>query len=567
MVISKKGGTRKGASPSKRSHFGCANCKAKRTKCDEKKPECSRCQTKGLVCRYGVRLHFREDYESIGKKFGREGVWKKNSSSNPTSKQLALQFRAAFYVDITNANLQFINFRPQDFISGLPRTRIRHRFLDQIENGSGYIADWQLWSYALNYYIEFVSPILNPASTICSSKTSAFESGLLQGVVFEQGLNLKFLIQYAHQKPDILVLVLALGSKYISRIVQEDQKHVWADLASAFKLIACASICPSSSVGTDTLFSLVLLMLYELADGRQELWRANLKHCKQILSSESFKRPNNELELSLLSFSLELLNYQESMGRTACKDDNSFFALEDVLEDAAPSKVSWMGCNKVLVDTISDITDLSFERNQMKPGDYSVLCNTIGQNLQSADLGFKLEHHLCDLGQGSSLYVPIDPTINVEELGFLLACDAKRLSTLLYFECCLLDAHPEKTEVQILVKEIFCILDYTILQNDFKWVSTLLWTVFIAASQISPNIMESDDFRYKTMQMLDRIEAYCLGNVRDVKEILMHIWKKRDLFNADDSSMGDLKISGKNLSKLNDWDTFVSNKSYNISLA
>ena len=97
------------------------------------------------------------------------------------------------------------------------------------------------------------------------------------------------------------------------------------------------------------------------------------------------KKSINSLEYSILKFCLQFLDYQESMGRTACKDVNLFFL--DYAQDEEEEKkkiyrttkqidgtsniivvyknvnlISWMGCDKQLMSIISDITDLSFER-------------------------------------------------------------------------------------------------------------------------------------------------------------------------------------------------------------
>ena len=86
-----------------------------------------------------------------------------------------------------------------------------------------------------------------------------------------------------------------------------------------------------------------------------------------------------------MKFCLQFLDYQESMGRTACKDVNLFSLIMPKMKKKRRRKIyrttkqidgtsniivvyknvnliSWMGCDKQLMSIISDITDLSFER-------------------------------------------------------------------------------------------------------------------------------------------------------------------------------------------------------------
>ncbi|EGP87199.1 unnamed protein product [Zymoseptoria tritici ST99CH_1A5] len=45
----------------KRTRTGCLNCRRKRRKCDEFKPQCTGCKARHEVCEWGVRLNFRPD--------------------------------------------------------------------------------------------------------------------------------------------------------------------------------------------------------------------------------------------------------------------------------------------------------------------------------------------------------------------------------------------------------------------------------------------------------------------------------------------------------------------------
>jgi hypothetical protein len=46
------------AAPNKRSWSGCARCKKRRQKCDEKRPGCGRCKAADTECVYEVKLRW-----------------------------------------------------------------------------------------------------------------------------------------------------------------------------------------------------------------------------------------------------------------------------------------------------------------------------------------------------------------------------------------------------------------------------------------------------------------------------------------------------------------------------
>ncbi|OAA55289.1 Zn(2)-C6 fungal-type DNA-binding domain protein [Niveomyces insectorum RCEF 264] len=39
-----------------KSRFGCRNCKLRKVKCDELKPQCGKCRNYGVICNYGFNV-------------------------------------------------------------------------------------------------------------------------------------------------------------------------------------------------------------------------------------------------------------------------------------------------------------------------------------------------------------------------------------------------------------------------------------------------------------------------------------------------------------------------------
>ncbi|ODV96566.1 hypothetical protein PACTADRAFT_48399, partial [Pachysolen tannophilus NRRL Y-2460] len=607
-----------------RSRFGCEQCKARRLKCDENKPECHRCEVKGFQCQYKITLQFREDLEKKGKKFGREGVWSKNKRQDRDNFQaLIAKSKISYYLGISNQDsLKFINFNFNDvknygnYLEPALQPSIIPRDLFEF---SCFDYDSSL-NYALNYYVGHISPILNPISNISND---FLQREVLHGTItMSPGLNINELVQYSQNFTHIFYLVLSLGSMYLSKLT--DDPNGWLAKAENFQRLGLNQLYDlllqleldinedEITASTDILLSFTLLILYEIANDCNAKWTLYLKKCKKMMNSKNFIYPTSDLEMSILKFCLEFLFYQESMGRTACKDTNSFFLNflnknhkknPKLIQDSEDGKsyydqvincegtvmISWMGCDVKLVNSISDITDLSFERVNKKitEQNYLLLAHNIADRLNSMKLNMSIQDFLIEMGSFNNItaitaedevevnnsdLLIYNPNIDIEEFCFILSCEVKRLSTLVYYECCLLTGSPEVAFVNKTVKQIFKYLKLIVLKNDFKWSSTLIWSVFMNAVEISVLDPECESYRYLSLQLLERLEVYSLGNVNKAREIILNVWKKRDL-NLNETMASDLHKSrnhnvngNRYLGYKNDWELFVADENYRISL-
>lgn len=473
--------------------------------------------------------------------------------------------------------LNFINYKIGIFNSTL-RSSIRLPTI-QIPEILPDLADTV---FALNYYLDYISPILNPVGF--ASRDSSLRVGNTM-VVLEQGLDISAMIQYSQQHSHVFLMMLALGAMYLSRL--DSNSGDWLSKSRELRLDATKSIqnlyavnnSPGLTYTTDHLLSLVLLMLYELAKDDKDNWSDFIHASGRLFFSESFISPQNDVEKTLLKYSLELLNYQDTMGRSACKAKSYFFISpgddRSYLVPSAPNdqviQMSWMGCDKNLIFIISDITELSFKRNSsISEEEYLVTCYILRQKLDSMQLsGLSAEMQVQLTHNGDlSIFEPITVTVadvgsNVEVVCYLLACEAKRLATVIYLECSLLNKTPKDAEIQSLVLRVYRILEFVVMQHSFKWFSTLLWTIFVASSEISVESVISEELRYLTLEILKRIESRSLGNVAMTTDLVVGIWKNRDL----GEGVGARKQHKSIIGFSNDWDVYVANESYNVSLA
>ncbi|WYZ36992.1 hypothetical protein EsH8_II_000498 [Colletotrichum jinshuiense] len=73
---------------SRRSHRGCHRCRLHKIRCDETKPHCGPCTSRGYSdCVYAQVLKWETDY--VGRAFGRAGVWSKAGTSASNKKKPA----------------------------------------------------------------------------------------------------------------------------------------------------------------------------------------------------------------------------------------------------------------------------------------------------------------------------------------------------------------------------------------------------------------------------------------------------------------------------------------------
>lgn len=711
-----------------RSRHACNNCRLKKLKCDEQKPQCSRCSKKGYDCVYHFNVQFKQDVEARGKRFGREGInsttinaisknsnshddninSNTNSSSNEenniitttTDKLIELSGKS-YYTKIKNINnVKFINFYNFDINQNdynqtdsncyqkLQLQKQQRKYSEEyttrrgggdiysrisrslqpsiiphdlmIIEGFKMLQDANSLSHALNYYIHFISPILNPmdqyyynvdniqpieiVTTNPNTEEDEYDIQVNNdnnkykykqvtkiSITIEKGLDLHSLIKYSQNNSIIFLLMLSLGSMYLYKLntdqgANTDNAQQWLNNARYFQYLALKRIQPiieqlinqqeeniNGKFGVDLLISLVLLILYEFSNNCNKNWTIYLKLSKKLLTSTKFEIPQkksiNSLEYSILKFCLQFLDYQESMGRTACKDVNLFFldyAQDEEEEEEEKSieqqkqidgtsniivvyknvnLISWMGCDKQLMSIISDITDLSFERfkKSINEIDYNLLCQDMQKRLNDMKLNINIPDH-----QQSTEIVKDNKGNTKEITKFLLSCEVKRLSTELYLQCCLLNQTPEDEIVYHLVFDIFTKLEYLILNqsensttsvgngNSYSFYLSLIWPIFMAASEISTINENCESLRYLTLQIFDKLESNTLGNTNKIKQIIINIWKKRDLINStikDKPTNGQTKDDGLKSKRrkrlmgfVNDWEKYVVEEDYAIAL-
>lgn len=500
--------------------------------------------------------------EKKGLLFGRQGVWNKLGSTKKDS--LESLAKNARYLMIKNTNdIKFIIYSRACFRQSLELSSVFHnlvlpalRALEQPDQSD--------YSFAFTYYLDYISPIFSPVKSVRGQKLARIQNHM---VMVEPGLDVSDLIKYSQPHEHIFSMMLAVGAIYLLKL--EGTSIDWASKARAFRARGLSQfkqldIENTRVFSTSDLLLLLLLMLFELADNCNLSWDNYLGYCRALIYSGKFKVPSSGPERALYRFAIDLLYFQETMGRTACKAKNTFdvpeFELSNTPADSAALKfvlVSWMGCDRKVVEVISDITDLSFRRFlTIDESSYLRQCRAMLQQLEELQLDIFKRSTL------NALSTAREPD-SEEVFAYLVACETKRLAAVIYLNCCLLNMEPHDIEIRDLVDTSFKYIAFILRDHDCKWFLTLIWTVFVASVEIDNQSPECEELRHLALSVLERIEQRSLGNASITRDLVEGIWKTRDLHPRTPSKVTSMPLLGVK----NDWEIFVANESYKVSLA
>lgn len=493
-----------------RSVHGCTPCKRRKIKCNEARPRCSRCCERNLNCSYQVSLKFQDDFDRVGKKFGRQKV----------KKDLSVASRWHAYVPISNHDkLQFVNVSPDDVLGVVPSPVVSTIIPVDLKLALEY--DFVNMGFAIKYYVAFVAPILNPIGD-----DSVWIS---DNVVIDRGIDIREMVQYSQSHPQLFLMMAALGCVYLGRntkSIDPVQSSSWLAAGFAFQRKAVSKAGAeltrvlegdlTKPYSSDIILVLVLLIMFEIANDCNDQWRHYIKTALMLLLHGKVIPPANKVQKHLTNFAIQYLFFQESVSRTACADENSrFWAMVPFAPCQPWSKtvITWMGCDRHVVYLILEITDLyrQKQRKSVPPGKIVEESTRIGESLRSRvldtrSLSIKKDSHQC----------------------LVLTNESKRLTAELYLATSLDNMVPEEPRIENLVEQILTLLE-EIISYPLQWTNTLLWLTFMAGTQISPTLANCDRHRHSVLTILERLERFSLGNVERTRAALMRIWAKRDL--------------------------------------
>ncbi|TVY13574.1 hypothetical protein LARI1_G006452 [Lachnellula arida] len=486
----------------KHSRQGCVLCKARRVRCSEEKPSCTRCAKDGRICEYIVRLTWEEDSLSRGVKHGRAA--RSRSADRVSSSGLAARSQIPAPQYIQDYGSYFINTNVLD-LEGKPIhkatacMRYRRPVIPRTLNLTAVYGLSSMDGALFQYYqsqvchdLTLVDDISNGYRHIVLPMSTAYES-VMESVLAMAALYLD--LNTPSTSVDYYAIALRHKQKALNGLRQ--------DLGT------------NGRAHTDhVLVSMLMLCLLDITDGCQTSWPQHLSAAAKILGDRSVSLR----EPSLASFISKFFAARDVMSRTACGARSKF---KQIAWQQPHEIDNTVGCSYELMEIISSITDLT-----------SYMTN-INQNIVTTQKLVEIETQLDNLVQTlPSSSSSLDPTETI-----FLSNTSKiiHVATKIYFYTALHSALPCTYLIRSLVSE-----QMSVIESMSYLRSAHLWSIFVTALYVS-----GDEERIFFLRQFDRLEAAsaAIGPTQAAKAVLETVWKRRDLEvdagKADDSGLSD----------------------------
>ena len=554
-----------------RSRSGCRECRARRVRCDTKKPVCTRCWEKGLPCSTNVVLKWESEFVSRGVAFGRAGVWSKSRTdgrqstsslpSSPSEEEMrqwcrlpriqpwgfinsgVVTFANPNQVDVVfNEHYGLIQSFRETSIHQLPwlQGNSIHMLtgfaasLDQnpMPNLSLFPQISQLGHGELfDYYLQQVCPRTTASSTLASPFAS---------VILPFSLS---------ASPTLFKAIQAFGACHWSRANPSYAAlgfrlkfETLRDLRRRLSMEGSLECCKDPEV----LVIMMMLCLCEIADKCDQQWTIHLKGAKDLIRlrkerAVALSQPSNASD-PVSAFVEHFFAFQDVIGRTACGEKalfgSDYWRVDDRHIDL------WMGCSPELVSILSTITEMSHARRGLNLDSSRDLFD-----LRAASLERQLEYLVQEVGDG-----------NGDDEVLAMAAEAKRLAAVLYLHCSLHGACPTSPLVVEYVQKILRLVSKLL---DAESLASVTWPVFVAAVELDPSQDElwssSEGLvsgRSFVLRALAAMAESTISNIARTRAVIVQVWQARDqdLLKAPQMDC-------------NDWEWYVAPVSTAMSLA
>ncbi|KAK2002547.1 hypothetical protein LX36DRAFT_239261 [Colletotrichum falcatum] len=557
---------------SRRSHRGCHRCRQHKVRCDEAKPHCGPCTSRGYPdCVYAQILKWETDY--VGRAFGRAGVWSKSGTPGANNKKKDTTTPTTTldnYLSVPNHvySFGFLNSFIDDFARGgsssslsdnccsddqKPAAVTLRRNLSSMDRPVTYIQlGTQAESQLLSYYLNRICPMTIPSAT----GESPFSA-------------LIFPFAVSSASPALMNALLGLAASHRARTESAYQPVALSYSAKVIRSLRLTLGSKSSidiAANSEILVLMMLLCQLEIIAECDERWVTHLRGARDFIR---FRRQSTGSDVAktgdgqqspweqIIRFAERYFAFYDVMGRTACGEEpifgNDFWSAQEDQIDL------WMGCSPHLVSIIGEITELSFKWNRLS----AATAEGCWQDLDEQRM--RLVSFLRQLQlRNETDEESIRPTVEL-----------KRLTVELYLHSALNDSTPATPVVRQSVRKILCLVA-RLLAAGVK--AGLTWPLFMAACQLEPteelewaadelDELDDDDeaprhARPFILYALDKLSD-SLANITRTRSIIEKVWKQREAASFL-SSECQPSLSPK---AFNDWARFVAPLCHNISLA
>ncbi|GJC83523.1 putative transcriptional regulatory protein C965.10 [Colletotrichum liriopes] len=552
---------------SRRSHRGCHRCRLHKIRCDENKPHCGPCTSRGYSdCVYVQILKWETDY--VGRAFGRAGVWsksgaagannKKNASTPPSTLEnywsvptrvYSFGFLNSFITDYAREESSSSSSDDSSSDDQRPTALTLRKNLVSMNQPVTYLQlDSQAESHLLSYYLNRICPMTVP----CAAGESPFSA-------------LIFPFAVSSASPALMHALLGLAASHRAR---SDRTYQPVALSYSAKVIRSLRLTLDNKSSIDIAANseiLVLMMLLcqlEIIAECDKRWVTHLRGARDLIR---FRRQGMSSDVAktaakqqspweqIIKFTERYFAFYDVMGRTACGEEpifgNDFWSTQEDQLDL------WMGCSPHLVSIIGEITELSFKYHRLSAS----TAEGCWQDLERQRM------RLTSLLQQPQL------KSNSNDASIRHTVELKRLTVELYLHSALNDSTPNTPIIWQNVKKILRLVAM-LLGAGVK--AGLTWPLFMAACQLDPteelewvteNLDDDDIPRHArpfVLYALDKLSD-SLSNVTRTRSVIEKVWKQREaaVFLSSDHQ------PSPSPKAFNDWARFVAPLCHNISLA
>ncbi|KAH7128983.1 fungal-specific transcription factor domain-containing protein [Dactylonectria macrodidyma] len=573
----------KAKQPSQRSHHGCQRCRLHKIRCDQAKPSCGACTSRGHSdCTFLLVLKWEADYRHVGRAFGRAGVWSKAGRS-PTQQPSSVgavcppDFGRIPYIHQSGfLNMSVSDFDhhgeegdeyqlvpllapspqrtlgsgisdPQGIEATLMPRHLNDPFLDNLHPVDPHL---------VSYYLHQVCPLTVPSAHHAAG--SPFSA-------------LLFPFALSSSSTTLMHAVLGLAASHRARFDKSFNTTALNYSRTALRSlrISLASKTPMEiAVDPEILVLMMVLCQTELIKDGDSNWVIHLRGARNVMS---FRRRQQQLSSAgskvstgqhgnsweqAVVFAERFFAFCDVMGRTACGEEpifgNDFWSVQEGQVDL------WMGCSPHLVSIISTIAELSWKYQRGSPS-YDEQQELEEQRAQLHSL----------LQQPDLDWIAVD----TDEDGALRRyVELKRLTADLYLHAALANTTPLNSTIKERVRKILRLV-HVLLNMGVK--SGLAWPLFMAACQLDSE--EELEWSTSDDKCTDEIPSYArpfilyalgqlsqsLFNVDRTRTVIEQVWKKRESARLSTSDRHGVLAAGA----FNDWARFVAPLCHNISLA
>ncbi|PYH85126.1 C6 zinc finger domain protein [Aspergillus uvarum CBS 121591] len=570
-----------------RSRGGCKECRASRVRCDTKKPICTRCLEKGLVCTTQLVLKWESEFLSRGLAFGRAGVWSKaRATGGPSPKPSPGALPSTFIDDqewcpvplieswgfVNSGVATFdqpyeVDVACDELNALIVRDKGYHHFPRYVSDIS---LDSPLSMNVLDTSFIHPEPVgLSPSLSLFPPMSASEDRFLfdyyLQQVCPRTTASSKLSSPFA----SIILPFCLSASPLMFTAIQALGACHWARFDSTYSVIGLrlkaqalrglrhrlATEGPLICSGDpEVLAIMMMLCLYEIVDNCDQRWTIHLKGAKDLIRLRR-QRQNSSLATSrdtldsVSAFAELFFAFQDVMGRTACGEEVSFGT--DYWHENERNIDLWMGCSPELVSILSSITEMSRTRRSL-----TTHAARASFSQRAASLVRKLENLVQEVND--------DDDSNLES-----AAELKRLAAVLYLHCALYGASPSTPLVVGYVRKILRLVSDLL---DSGSLVSMTWPVFVAAVELDPGQDEVwRDNRGETvvhgrplvLRALAAMAESSVSNVARTRAVIVKVWQARD----SDMVKGSPVDASDDIQGCNDWEWYVAPISNAMSLA